>query len=689
MPMPAPRGRESRDAFISRCMGNQTMVDDFPDTDQRAAVCNSQWDEAKQNQAKPTLHNHTRTRQGNGVRRTIFNGREFAILPIVMMVEGVHHGSGGPIFYPADELAKFPEAWNGRPVPVMHPEIAGAPVSCNSPEMMESWPVVGQLFNTRFEDGKLKSEAWVDMILVQDRSPELLAYIDEGHPLEVSTGMWSEDDVEQGVWHGEQYIAVARNLRPDHLALLPGAEGACSWRDGCGGPRTNKNQQEQLMEKKGGESWLRKLLSTFGFASNALSYQDKSQALQQLVDQWDRQGKIHFVRAVYDDFFIYEVVTGDGQPGSVSGLFKQAYAITEAGVPEVSGDPTRVREQVEYVEVAEGMNANIRSSARTPEYEGTENTDWSNVSKTLENYITGYFDFNPDAEEPEGDYPDTIEALPAAAKNWIAAKSLLGDSNADTFEELVFFPVVNPNTNQLNEGALDAVISGRGAQADIPEEARNSAQRKARQLLNDEFDRDLEMENNEAKANEAGTNNSNQEEEGMKINKKIKALVDGLIANEATQFTEEHREWLEGMTECQLNALSPAEPSNGGGEGDGDPGKDKSEVASDEPTANESDQISLSPEKLQKLIDNAVDKRMEKQERDEALAALKEAETGLEDEDLANMSTKALKSFAAAFGSKADYSVRGYAVPNTNRGAGEDEVPEMPAVVLAKPEQKQ
>lgn len=43
MPLPMPRGDEERDGFISRCMSDEVAVSDFPDQEQRAAVCNSQW----------------------------------------------------------------------------------------------------------------------------------------------------------------------------------------------------------------------------------------------------------------------------------------------------------------------------------------------------------------------------------------------------------------------------------------------------------------------------------------------------------------------------------------------------------------------------------------------------------------------------------------------------------------------
>lgn len=47
MPMPEPTTGEDRSEFISRCMGDDVMVEDFPDTDQRLAVCQRQWTDAR------------------------------------------------------------------------------------------------------------------------------------------------------------------------------------------------------------------------------------------------------------------------------------------------------------------------------------------------------------------------------------------------------------------------------------------------------------------------------------------------------------------------------------------------------------------------------------------------------------------------------------------------------------------
>lgn len=45
MPLPKPHSGETEDDFIGRCMGDETMMADFEDNDQRLAVCFGQWRE--------------------------------------------------------------------------------------------------------------------------------------------------------------------------------------------------------------------------------------------------------------------------------------------------------------------------------------------------------------------------------------------------------------------------------------------------------------------------------------------------------------------------------------------------------------------------------------------------------------------------------------------------------------------
>jgi len=181
------------------------------------------------------------------VRSEMHEGKKHLVVPVVMMVEGVHNGSHGPLLHTISELGKFPEAWNGIPVCIGHPQENGTSISANSPDIIES-QTVGRVYNTHVEGTKLKAEAWLDEEKLKKLSPQAYEYIKQGRPLDVSVGVFTEDDFVEGDWNGERYTAVAKNHRPDHLALLPGGVGACSWADGCG-VRANEKSECTTMER--------------------------------------------------------------------------------------------------------------------------------------------------------------------------------------------------------------------------------------------------------------------------------------------------------------------------------------------------------------------------------------------------------------------------------------------------------
>jgi HK97 family phage prohead protease len=53
MPLPKPKKDESKDEFMDRCMSDSVMKKEYPDNDQRYAVCESQWDESKKSRENP------------------------------------------------------------------------------------------------------------------------------------------------------------------------------------------------------------------------------------------------------------------------------------------------------------------------------------------------------------------------------------------------------------------------------------------------------------------------------------------------------------------------------------------------------------------------------------------------------------------------------------------------------------
>jgi len=166
------------------------------------------------------------------IRHDTMNGRDHLVVPCVMMTEGVHHGSMGPLFYPEDELNKTPGVWNMKPVVVYHPQLNGQGISACDPDIITRQGI-GVLMNTRYDKG-LKTECWLEEDKTQAVDDRVLEALEAGTMMEVSTGLFTDHDNTEGEWNGEKYTAVARNYRPDHLAILPDLKGACSIEDGAG-----------------------------------------------------------------------------------------------------------------------------------------------------------------------------------------------------------------------------------------------------------------------------------------------------------------------------------------------------------------------------------------------------------------------------------------------------------------------
>ena len=170
------------------------------------------------------------------IRHDTMEGKEYIVAPMVMLTEGVHAGSNGALFYPADEIGRVPQAWNSKPVTVYHPSGGSA---CTPAEITAR--KVGVIMNTQFEDGKLKAEAWLDADRLEAVDDRILEAIENETVMELSTGLFTENEqVEEADWNGEKYEFIARNHRPDHLAILPDIKGACSIDDGAGFLRLNE-----------------------------------------------------------------------------------------------------------------------------------------------------------------------------------------------------------------------------------------------------------------------------------------------------------------------------------------------------------------------------------------------------------------------------------------------------------------
>jgi len=275
------------------------------------------------------------------VRNEKMEDRDYLVAPMVMITEGVHNGSDGPIFYPKEELDKITPAWDHRPVVVYHPVQNGQGVSACEPAELSARKV-GITMSSSFDDGKVKGEAWLEPARMEKVDNRVSVAIEQNEMMELSTGLFMNLDRTPGEWNGEPYIGTARNLILDHLALLPDSKGACSIADGAGLLRLNEMSHGSIRMK------LSVLIAD---------------------DVW--------IEDVYDNFFVFEKDVK---------LYRQSYLDAEDEVTLVD-DVEEVVRVVEYRKATDGKfvgNDKVIEKGTTMDKEkvvnaliSNENTPWS------------------------------------------------------------------------------------------------------------------------------------------------------------------------------------------------------------------------------------------------------------------------------------------------------------------------
>jgi hypothetical protein len=170
---------------------------------------------------------------------------------------------------------------------------------------------IGLVMNAAWDSkaAKLRAEAWIEVDRANKVDPRIMQAVENNQPMELSTGLFSDHEDVPGVWNGEEYAAIARNYRPDHLALLPDIKGACSMADGAG-----------------------------FLVCNALSHEDTRASLY--TGLRERLGDVDFWIA---DVFAASVVYEHG-----SKLWKLMYTAANDVATLIEGDPVQVHRNVQY-----------------------------------------------------------------------------------------------------------------------------------------------------------------------------------------------------------------------------------------------------------------------------------------------------------------------------------------------------
>lgn len=269
-------------------MGDAESVSDFPDPDQRAAFCYSVYERTREeeaNNAAPTEMTQIAVQQLGNVRDGQLMGRKMRIIPAVMVQEQVLNNNLGATFLPAEEIAASVDSWNGMPVVLRHPTRNGQPVSARTEATLNARGL-GMVLNARAEGGKLKADLYLDverMEAIPDAA-EMLQRFASGEIGELSTGFGTRLDRSEGVHNGRRYVAVMRDVRPDHLALLPDERGACSVADGCG---LGVNQEQTEMEENRMPGWFARVWATLARSLNLESEMTRDEMLAALAEKSD------------------------------------------------------------------------------------------------------------------------------------------------------------------------------------------------------------------------------------------------------------------------------------------------------------------------------------------------------------------------------------------------------------------
>lgn len=285
------------------------------------------------------------------VRNDSMEGKNYLVVPMIMMTEGVHQGSSGPLYYPATELAKIPEVWNHKPIVVYHPQINGQGISACDPDILTNRKI-GVIMKTKFEDNKLKAEAWLEADRAKTVDERIVNAIEEGKMLELSTGLYTDLKQEEGEWNGEAYTAIAINYRPDHLAVLPDQIGACSIKDGAGFFRMNAAQHQMTFDYSSLEekqiAYITENLDSFSndfttwvgsyIETNELSHNEIWDKLRAAVSNGAPSDVFIYIEEVYDDYFVYS---------KEDKMYRQAYEI-QKDVVKLSGMSEQVKKVVKY-----------------------------------------------------------------------------------------------------------------------------------------------------------------------------------------------------------------------------------------------------------------------------------------------------------------------------------------------------
>ncbi len=283
------------------------------------------------------------------------DGDSHILVPVVMMVEGVHNGSNGPMLYTEAELTASASVWNGFPIVVNHPKDNNG--NYISVKEIDETEIVGTISNSHMQGNQLKAELRIEVTNLERLSAETMENIRNNRSIDVSIGIVSANEMVNGVFNSISYKGIVHNMQPDHLALLVGEEGACSWDDGCGirNKKNNlltknkmKNEKKVKLENTGVLLTLNgtsvKLFGDLELSNNELGYREIGRDIQDHLNSLDTSTTWYYLEELFNDNFVYKI--SNSQSNS-SEFYRKSYQVNASDELEITGDDaTKVTKKV-------------------------------------------------------------------------------------------------------------------------------------------------------------------------------------------------------------------------------------------------------------------------------------------------------------------------------------------------------
>lgn len=170
----------------------------------------------------------------------IIDGKEHIVInDVVPIVDDIVMNG---IFYPADEINKSYMTLNDNLMPLDHPRINNEHVSALNPQAINNFYIGAWGRNVRKSNDRVLMDAYIDRKFAEstEKGRMLVNRLDDmmsgknTTPIHVSTGLTYTPDNQSGTSKGKRYKSIARNMRFDHVAILPDKQGAATPDDGVG-----------------------------------------------------------------------------------------------------------------------------------------------------------------------------------------------------------------------------------------------------------------------------------------------------------------------------------------------------------------------------------------------------------------------------------------------------------------------